>query len=165
MSEIKLLFCALTGCTSPKTVHPEIAPCTLPIYSNNNSKNVHTPGAHLGKIVHPAVEMCALGAGCTLNFGHRNAIGSHNYFLIVKEAVKKDTWKALRQKICSSTLPQPTKFWIALTHFSVAEDMPYDLKFVSRCQSKVSTLVTKRPTWVYLLHRGWNFNRVSPGVN
>ena len=31
VSEIKLLSCALAGCTSPKTVHPEIAPCTLPI--------------------------------------------------------------------------------------------------------------------------------------
>ena len=35
VSEIKLLFCALAGCTSHKTVHPEIAPCTLLIYSNN----------------------------------------------------------------------------------------------------------------------------------
>ena len=26
VSEIKLLFCALTGCTSPKNLHPEIAP-------------------------------------------------------------------------------------------------------------------------------------------
>ena len=39
MSEIKVLYCAITGCTSPKTVHP-------------------------------AAEMCTLGAGCTLNFGH-----------------------------------------------------------------------------------------------
>ena len=30
VSEVKLLFCAL-----PKKLHPEIAPCTLPIYSNN----------------------------------------------------------------------------------------------------------------------------------
>ena len=51
MSEIKLSFCALAGCTSHKTVHPEIATCTLPIYSNDKwlKKNVHTPGAHLLK--------------------------------------------------------------------------------------------------------------------
>ena len=71
VSEIKLLFCALTGCTSHKTVHPEIAPCTLPIYSNDKwlKKRAHT-GCTTPKIVHPAVEMCTPGAGCTLNFGH-----------------------------------------------------------------------------------------------
>ena len=71
VSEIKLLFCALAGCTSHKTVHPEIASCTLPIYSNNKwlKKRAHTGCTPL-KIVHPAVEMCAPGAGCTLNFGH-----------------------------------------------------------------------------------------------
>ena len=44
MSEIKLLFGALTGCTSHKIVHPEIALCTLPIYSNNKwlKKRAHT---------------------------------------------------------------------------------------------------------------------------
>ena len=50
VSEIKLLFCALTGCTSPKTVHPEIGPCTPQyIVIINSSKNVHTLGAHLRK--------------------------------------------------------------------------------------------------------------------
>ena len=34
----------------------------------NGSKNVHTPGAHVH--LHPAMEMCMPGAGCTLNFGH-----------------------------------------------------------------------------------------------
>ena len=67
VSEIKLLFCALAGCTSHKTVHPEIAPCTLPIYSNDKwlkkcahtgctpQKN-HAPGrgnVHAGCRVHP----------------------------------------------------------------------------------------------------------------
>ena len=71
VSEIKLLFCALAGCTSNKTVHPVFAPCTLPIYSNNKwlKKCAHT-GCTPPKIVHPAVEMCMPGAGCTLNFGH-----------------------------------------------------------------------------------------------
>ena len=71
VSEIKLLFCAPAGCTSHKTVHPEIAPCTLPIYSNNKwlKKRAHTGCTH-PKIVHPTVEMCAPGAGCILNFGH-----------------------------------------------------------------------------------------------
>ena len=71
VSEIKLLFCALTGCTSHITVHPGIAPCTLPIYSNNKwlKKRAHTECTP-PKIVHPAVEMCTPGAGCTLNFGH-----------------------------------------------------------------------------------------------
>ena len=71
VSEIKLLFCALAGCTSHKTVHPEIAPCTLPIYSNNKwlRKRAHT-GCIPPKTVHPAVEMCTPGAGCTLNVGH-----------------------------------------------------------------------------------------------
>ena len=71
VSEIKLLFCALTGCTSHKTVHPEISPCTLPVYSNNKwlKKHAHT-GCTPPKIVHPAVEMCTPGAGCALNFGH-----------------------------------------------------------------------------------------------
>ena len=80
VSEIKHLFCALAGCTSNKTVHPEIAPCTLPVYSNNKwlKQRAHTgctpPGAHLLKLctppktVHPAVEMCTPGEGCTLNF-------------------------------------------------------------------------------------------------
>ena len=74
VSEIKLLFCARAGCTSHKTVHPEIAPCTLPIYSNNKwlKKRAHT-GCTPPKIVHPAVEMCTPGAGCTLNFGHCKA--------------------------------------------------------------------------------------------
>ena len=59
--EIKLLFCALAGCTSHKTVHPEIAPCTLRIYSNNKwpTKRAHTECTP-PKIVHPAMEMCAL---------------------------------------------------------------------------------------------------------
>ena len=71
VSEIKLLFRALAGCTSHKTVHPEIHPCTLPIYSNDKrpQKRAHT-GCTPPKIVHPAVEMCTPGAGCTLNFGH-----------------------------------------------------------------------------------------------
>ena len=71
VSEIKLLFCALAGCTSHKTVHPEIAQCTLPIYSNNKwlKKRAHT-GCTPPKIVHPATEMCTPGAGCTLNFRH-----------------------------------------------------------------------------------------------
>ena len=29
VSEIKVIFGAPTGCTSPKTVRPEISPCTL----------------------------------------------------------------------------------------------------------------------------------------
>ena len=71
VSEIKVLFCAFTGCTSPKTVHPEIFACTLSIYSNNKQlkKRAHT-GCTPPKIVHPAVEICAPGAGCTINFGH-----------------------------------------------------------------------------------------------
>ena len=54
VSEIKLLGCALAGCTSHKTVHPEIAPCTLQIYSNNKwlKKRAHT-GCTPPKIVHP----------------------------------------------------------------------------------------------------------------
>ena len=61
VSEIKLLFFALTGCTSLKTVPPESAPCTLPIYSNNIkiaqktcTHRVHTPEKR---------------PRCTLNFG------------------------------------------------------------------------------------------------
>ena len=71
VSEIKLLDCAFAGCTSHKTVHPEIAPCTLPIYSNNKclKKRAYT-GCTPPKIVHPAMEMCMPGAGCTLNFEH-----------------------------------------------------------------------------------------------
>ena len=71
MSEIELLFCALAGCTPHKTVHPEIASFTLPMYSYNtcSKKRAHT-GCTPPKIVHPAVEMCTPGAGCTLNFGH-----------------------------------------------------------------------------------------------
>ena len=63
VSEIKLLFCELAGCTSHKTVHPEIAPCTLPIYSNNKwlKKRAHT-GCTPSKIVHPSMEMCTQGA-------------------------------------------------------------------------------------------------------
>ena len=66
-----LLFCALTGCTSPKSVHPEIAPCTLPIYSNNIKlkKREHSRCTPL-EIVHPAMEICTPGAGWTLNLGH-----------------------------------------------------------------------------------------------
>ena len=57
--------------TFPKTVHPEIAPCTLPIYRNDKllKKRAHT-GCTPPKIVHPAMEMYTPGAGCTLNFGH-----------------------------------------------------------------------------------------------
>ena len=75
VSEIKLLFCALAGCTSHKTVHPEIYLCTLPIYTNNTwlKKRAHT-GCTPPKIVHPAMEMCTPGAGCTLNFGHLTKI-------------------------------------------------------------------------------------------
>ena len=71
VSEIKLLCCALTGCTSLKTVHPEIAPCTLPIHRNDKllKKRAHT-GCTPPKIMHPAVKMCTPGAGCPLNFGH-----------------------------------------------------------------------------------------------
>ena len=52
-------------------MHPEIDPCTPPIYSNNKwlKKRAHT-GYTPPKIVHPAVEVCTPGAGCTLNFGH-----------------------------------------------------------------------------------------------
>ena len=68
VSEIRLLFCALTGCTSHKTVHPEIASCTLPIYSNNKwLKKRAQIGCTLPIIVHPALEMCTPAAGCTLN--------------------------------------------------------------------------------------------------
>ena len=50
VSEIKGFFCALAGCTSHKTVHPENSPCTLLIYRNNKwLKKLHTPGAHLLK--------------------------------------------------------------------------------------------------------------------
>ena len=86
MSEIKLLFCALTGCTSQKTVHPEISPCTLPIYSNNKwpKKCAHT-GCTPPKIVHPAVEMCTPGAGCTLNFGHFVCIRNMKLTVICKD--------------------------------------------------------------------------------
>ena len=47
--QIKLLFCALTGCTSHKTVHPENCSRHHYIAIINGSKNVHTPGAHLLK--------------------------------------------------------------------------------------------------------------------
>ena len=51
VSEIKVIFCALTGCTSPKSVHPGFSPCSLLICSNDKLKknNVLTPGAHLRK--------------------------------------------------------------------------------------------------------------------
>ena len=47
----------------PIKLHPEIAPGTLPIYSNNKwlKKRAHT-GCTSPKIVHPAGEMCAPGA-------------------------------------------------------------------------------------------------------
>ena len=32
VSKIKVLFCVLAGCISPKIVCPEISPCTLLIY-------------------------------------------------------------------------------------------------------------------------------------
>ena len=71
MSEIKVLFGAPTGCTSPKNVRPGISPCTLCICSYNNwLKNRAHTGCTSPKIVHPAVKMCAPGTGCTLNFGH-----------------------------------------------------------------------------------------------
>ena len=84
VSEIKLLFCALAGCTSYKTVHPEIASCTLPIYGNNKwlKKRAHT-GCTPPKIVHPVVEMCAPGAGCTLNFGH-----CHNRCIVSEDIIQ-----------------------------------------------------------------------------
>ena len=71
VSEIKVLFCAPTGCTSLKTVHPGFSPCTLLLCSNDklSKKRAHS-GCTPPKIVHPAAEMCAPGAGCTLNFGH-----------------------------------------------------------------------------------------------
>ena len=70
VSEIKVLFGASTGCTSLETVRPGISPCTLCIcsYTNWLKKRAHT-GCTPPKIVHPAVKMCAPGAGCTLNFG------------------------------------------------------------------------------------------------
>ena len=54
-------------------MHPEISPCTLPIYSNNKwlKKRAHI-GCTPPKIVHPAVEMCTPGAECILNFGQCN---------------------------------------------------------------------------------------------
>ena len=69
VSEIKVLFCAFTGCTSPESVRPGISLFTLYICSYNNwlKKRAHTKCTPL-KIVHPAVNMCAPGAGCTLNF-------------------------------------------------------------------------------------------------
>ena len=33
--KLSFYFCALTGCTSHKIMHPEIAACTLLLYSNN----------------------------------------------------------------------------------------------------------------------------------
>ena len=58
VSEIKVLFCAPTGCISPKTMRPEIYPCTLLICSNDKQlKKWHTPGAHLRK-------SCALSRKC-----------------------------------------------------------------------------------------------------
>ena len=71
VSEIKVLFGAPTGCTSPKTVRPGISPCTFFIcsYINWLKKRAHTGCTPL-KSVHPAVKMCTPGAGCTLNFGH-----------------------------------------------------------------------------------------------
>ena len=93
MSEINLLFCALTGCTSPKTVHPDNSPCTFPIYSNNKwlTKRAHT-GCTSPKIVHPAMEMCAPGAGCTLNFGHWSVIFSYVDMLYVTCQFKKNLY-------------------------------------------------------------------------
>ena len=75
VSEIKVLFCAPTGCTSLKTVHPGFSPCTLLLCSNDklSKKRAHS-GCTPPKIVHPAAEMCAPGAGCTLNFGHWKTI-------------------------------------------------------------------------------------------
>ena len=45
---------------------PAIFPCTLLLCLITGSKNVQTR-VHTS---HPAVETCAPGAGCTLNFGH-----------------------------------------------------------------------------------------------
>ena len=44
VSEIKVLFGAPTGCTSPKTVRPGISPCTLIVCSYNNwlKKRAHS---------------------------------------------------------------------------------------------------------------------------
>ena len=89
ISNLSLLFCAFrlvrsicrfynlqTGCMSPKTVYPGISPCTLFMCSYNNwPKKTSTHQVHTFENcspshgnVHPAMELCASGTGCTLNF-------------------------------------------------------------------------------------------------
>ena len=71
VSEIKVLSCAPTGCTFPKTVHSEIYPCSLLICSNGKQlKKRAQSRCTPPKNVHQSAKMCAPGAGCTLNFGH-----------------------------------------------------------------------------------------------
>ena len=69
--EIKVIFSAPSGCKGSKNVRPAACPCTPLIYSNNKSlkKRAHT-GRTSQKNVHPPAEMCAPGAGRTLNFEH-----------------------------------------------------------------------------------------------
>ena len=70
--EIKVLFCAPLGCTHIETLHPGIFLCTpLVEYCNENwvKKCAHI-GRTRPKNVHLAVEICAPGAECTLNFEH-----------------------------------------------------------------------------------------------
>ena len=45
------------------------APSQYKAIINGSKKRAHTGCTPL-KMVHPAVEMCTSGAGCTLNFGH-----------------------------------------------------------------------------------------------
>ena len=69
VSEIKVLFYALTGRTNLKTVRPGNSSCTLLICSNDKwlKNRAHSACTH-PKIVHPAA--AEMGAGCTLNFRH-----------------------------------------------------------------------------------------------
>ena len=69
--EIKVLFSALSGCKDFTTVRPGTFPCASMYY---NGFFLWGKCAHIGctvpKTVRPSSEMCASGAGRTLNFKH-----------------------------------------------------------------------------------------------
>ena len=58
------------GCYGVNMVHHnEQCPKLSFYFVHSLKKRAHT-GCTPPKIMHPAVEMCTPGAGCTLNFGH-----------------------------------------------------------------------------------------------
>ena len=69
--EINLLFCAPLGCIHLETMQTRIFLCTPLVYSYDYCVKKCT---HIGrtcpKNVRPAVQMCAPGAVCTVNFEH-----------------------------------------------------------------------------------------------